>query len=99
MLEQHFIEDRANFENIAKALQGIEAQFKVSNDHMAVSNDHMKATNDFMASLSWLSDISKGTQLLKRPSLWFVAFILGIVAFAGGLKALLAMILGWVIPK
>ncbi len=91
-LELHSTEDRANFNNIALALKSIEAHIKVSNEHMA-------ATNTFMASLSWLSDISQGTQLLKKPSLWLVAFVIGLVALFGGLKAILAGIISVVIPK
>lgn len=53
---------------------------------------------DSLDSISWLADISKGTQLLKKPSLWLVAFILGIVALMGGLKALIAAVVNWVIP-
>ncbi len=99
LLEQHFKEDRANFKNIAKALEGIEAQQKIGNEHMKISNEHMAATNTFMASLAWLSDISRGTQLLKKPSLWFVAFVIGLVALFGGLKAILVGILSVVMPK
>lgn len=53
---------------------------------------------DSLNSISWLADISKGTQLLKKPSLWFFAFILGLVALMGGLKALIAMVVNWVLP-
>lgn len=53
----------------------------------------------FMQNLSWLNDISQGTQLLKKPSLWFLAFILGIVALMGGLKALLVGIASWITPR
>ncbi len=98
LLEQHFIEDRANFGNIAKALQGIEEHIKISNVHMEVSNKHMEATNTFMESLAWLSDISKGTQLLKRPSLWIFAFIIGLAALFGGLKTLILAAFSWVTP-
>lgn len=53
----------------------------------------------FMENLTWLSDITRGTQLLKRPSLWVVGFVITLVALTGGLKALLTGILAWVMPK
>lgn len=49
----------------------------------------------FMANLQWLADSSKGVSLLRKPALWVVALIIGIVAFTGGLKALLLGIASW----
>jgi len=49
----------------------------------------------FMANLQWLADSSKGVSLLRKPTLWVVALIIGIVAFTGGLKALLLGIASW----
>jgi len=48
-----------------------------------------------MANLQWLADSSKGVSLLRKPTLWIVALIIGIVAFTGGLKALLLGIASW----
>jgi len=50
---------------------------------------------EFMANLQWLADSSKGVSLLRKPALWVVALIIGIVAFTGGLKALLLGIASW----
>ncbi len=47
--------------------------------------------------LRWLSDGSRAVGLLKKPSLWLVAFVIGLVALLGGLKALATMVAGWFI--
>lgn len=49
--------------------------------------------------IQWLADISKATDLLKRPSLWLVALVLGVVALMGGVKALFAAIISIFIKK
>ncbi len=51
------------------------------------------------ADLAWLKDISQGTRLLKNPLLWFLAFVVGAVALIGGIKALSAGFVTWVMPK
>ena len=98
-LEQHFQEDQ-NFQKETTDLFKIqESDHKEFRRGLLEIGDHIKKSNTFMENLSWLSDISKGTQLLKRPSLWIVGFIITLVALMGGLKALLASILGWVTLK
>lgn len=92
LFEEHAKEDRANFESINTSLAGIRG-------YMERGDEHMKEDKAFKESLAWLSDISRGTQLLKRPSLWLVAFVVGIVALSGGLKALIAGIISIATPK
>jgi hypothetical protein len=62
-------------------------------------NENIKRSNEFMANLSWLNDISMGTRLLKSPMLWLLALIVGLIALMGGVKALSAGFISWVIPK
>lgn len=84
-LKKHFDEDRVNFKKIDDSLNTlIEGQ---------------KITHDFMKNLSWLNDISRATELLKKPSLWIVALVLGAVALFGGVKALVTGIIGLFIMK
>src|SRR3990167_7888173 len=64
---------------------------KQEEDHQEF-RETLKEIKSFMIDLTWLSDITKGTQLLKRPSLWIVGFVITAVALMGGLKALLASI-------
>lgn len=85
ILEQHAKEDLANFKNIGDSLVRIE--------------EHMVKNNEFMNNLSWLNDISKGTKLLKSPILWFLGGVVGLVALLGGVKALAAGFLAWVLPR
>lgn len=92
LFEDHAREDRTNFEKINLSLQGI-------SKYMERGDEHMKEDKVFKESLVWLSDISRGTQLLKRPSLWLVAFVVGMVALLGGFKALMAGIISIVMPK
>lgn len=91
-IKKHFDEDRVNFKKI--------------NDHLTTLIkgqdglvDGQKKTHDFMDTLGWLSDISKATDLLKKPSLWVVAFVLGMVALFGGVKALIGAIISLFIAK
>lgn len=46
----------------------------------------------FMENLSGLNDISAGIVLLKKPTLWLLAFVVGLLALFGGLKAILSFI-------
>lgn len=67
-----------------------------------IVDDHTKILGeirDFMGNLSWLADISKATDLLKKPSLWLVAFVLGMVALFGGVKALFGFIISLFVAK
>lgn len=64
--------------------------------YIEVNSEHMEKSNEFMKNLSWLADISKGTQLLKKPSLWVLALIIGLAAFLGGLKAVVVGFLGFI---
>ncbi len=85
VFSDHAEQDRASFGEIKETMIRIES--------------HIQTSNQFMESLAWISDISKGTKLLKRPSIWMVAFILGVVALMGGLKAMVVGIITWVTPK
>lgn len=76
LLKNHFEEDRVNFKKIDESL--------------GVLIDGQKKTHEFMENLGWLADASKGVGLLKRPVVWFVLFIAGLVAVTGGLKTILA---------
>lgn len=91
-LLEHFEADKKNFKKIAD-------DNKTQTDLLKNIEDHMKKNNEFMGSLSWLSDISHATQLLKKPSLWFVAFILGLVALFGGVKALFIGFISLIMPR
>jgi len=99
ILEEHTREDTANFKAIRDQLAVQDNDHKVFTATLERIEAHMKTSNDFMGSLSWLSEISRGTQLLKRPSLWLVAFVVGLVALFGGLKGLAAMVLAAITPK
>jgi hypothetical protein len=92
LFEEHAKDDKANFEKINTSLQKIDA-------YMERGDEHIREDKVFKESLAWLSDISRGTQLLKRPSLWLVAFVVGIVALSGGLKALALGALSIITPK
>ena len=85
LLQEHIEDDRKRFD-------------KQEDDHREFRAT-LQEIKGFMTNLAWLSDISKGTQLLKKPSLWLIAFILGIIALMGGLKTLLAGIVSWVTFK
>lgn len=85
ILEEHLEDDRVRF-----AKQDL--------DHEEFRTTLLEIKG-FMASLSWLSDISKGTQLLRRPSLWFMVFVLGLVALLGGIKSLGAMLISFINTK
>lgn len=85
LLKKHTDEDHKNFEKIEKRLDLI--------------IDGQKKTHAFMDTLGWLSDISKATDLLKKPSLWVLAFVLGMVALFGGVKALVGAIISIFITK
>lgn len=54
-------------------------------------NVTLKNIEKFMENLSGLNNFVTGVDLLKKPSLWLLAFVIGIVALFGGLKTLL----GW----
>lgn len=92
LLIVHFREDSDRF-------GAAEKDHKEFREILKVIGGHIEKSNGFMENLSWLNDISKGTQLLKRPSLWVVAFVLGLAALFGGLKTLAVTLLSWVIPK
>ena len=85
VLQDHTKEDNEHFKNIGLALGRIEK--------------HMENSTTFMQDLSWLSDISKGAQLLKKPSLWFIGFIVAVVILVTNVKTLLVWAVSWVMPK
>lgn len=53
--------------------------------------ERSKKIEEFMENMSGINDISQGISLLKRPALWILAFVIGVVALIGGAKTLL----GW----
>jgi len=85
-IKKHFDEDRVKFKNIEDKFINQEM------DH-AEFRKTLLEIKGFIENLSWLSDITKGTQLLRKPSLWLLALVLGVVALSGGLKALVVGIL------
>lgn len=88
--------------NIAGLQRSLNAHFeehKKLTETLGRIEGDVKESKAFMQDLGWLKDISQGTRLLKSPMLWFLAFIVGAVALLGGVKALSAGFLSWVIPK
>lgn len=91
LLESHFEEDKRNFLRVDEQME------KQTQDHekfdATLSNieKHMEKSTAFMESMSGLNDFVSGTRLLKKPSLWLVAVVVGVVALFGGFKT----IIGW----
>jgi len=99
-LKKHFEEDRINFKKIEDQFSKLQDSTDKQNEHLHTILVHIKTSNEFMENLSGINDVVKGVKLFRRPSLWILAFVLGIVALTGGLKTLLAGILGWAVgPK
>lgn len=92
LLEKHTIEDDRNFKAIGSRL---DLQEK---DHGEFYKK-LESIESFMGSLSWLSDSARGISLLKKPALWFTAFIIGLLMLTGGLKSIIAGLISWVLPK
>ncbi len=84
ILADHFEEDKAQFKKLNAVL---ESQNK---DHDAFKKSLVKI-EEFMSNLDGINNVVKGTKLLKTPSLWLIALVVGVVALAGGLKT----IIGW----
>ena len=63
-------------------------------DHIKFNRD-IEEIKEFMANLSGINDVVKGTKLLRTPSLWLLALVIGTVALLGGFKT----IIGWFIIK
>ena len=84
-----------NAENFKKHIEEDAMNFGSIHTVLAEIKEHISDSNDFMASLKPLSDVFKGGRLLSKPSMWILGLILGIVAFTGGLKALLLTIASW----
>lgn len=83
-LLKHFEDDKKNFGRIDKILE------KQDSDHKEFSKD-LKEIKAFMENLSGVNDFVKGASLLKKPMIWFLSIVVGIVALMGGLKS----IIGW----
>lgn len=95
-LKKHFEEDRLKAEKDIVSFKRVEDKLlEQQNNHEKTLEKlntiliHVKTSNDFMENMSGLNDFVRGTALLKRPALWLLALILGIVALFGGLKSLL----------
>lgn len=55
------------------------------------TTDTLKRIEGFMLNLNGLNNFVTGVDLLKKPTLWLLAFVIGFVALVGGLKTLF----GW----
>lgn len=75
-LIKHQQDDAKNFEEIRNTLQQI--------------LDNQKVESSFRTDLQALSDFIKGLGLLRKPVLWILGLVLGIVALMGGLKTILS---------
>lgn len=84
IIEKHIEDDNLRF-----------AKQEIDHERFDQKLDDIKG---FMESLSWLSDISKGTLLLRTSSKWILAVIIGLVALFGGIKSLIALFASWLTP-
>lgn len=94
-MTKHFVDDSENFEKINKANELQDQDHKNFYLRLGEIQKHQEETKAFMENLSGVSDLVRGAGLLKKPSLWLLAFVVGLVALFGGFKA----IIGWFILK
>jgi hypothetical protein len=92
-LKRHFEEDRTNFQRMDEQFSKIQAAADQQTEQLNTILLHIKTTNEFMENLDGFNNLVKGTTLLKKPVLWFLAIVLGIVALFGGLKTILSWFL------
>ena len=86
-LKKHFREDAINFKAIDDRFTLQEADHKRFDAKLDCISENLK-------NLAWLSDASRGISLLRRPALWLLAFVIGLVALKGGVRD----IINWLIP-
>ena len=82
LLKEHIEDDRKRFD-------------KQEQDHAEFRNT-LKDIKCFMENLSGVSDLVRGAGLLKKPMIWLLAFIVGIIALMGGLKTIVGY---FILPK
>ena len=90
-LKTHFEEDRINFKKIEDRFLEVKNSNDKQNETLNTILVHVKTTNEFMENLEGINNVVKGTRLLKTPSLWLIALVVGIVALFGGIKSLLTI--------
>lgn len=83
-LIKHQEDDAKRFDEITKTLES-------QNTVLKQILDNQKVESSFRADLEALADFIKGLGLLRKPVLWILGFVLGVVALMGGLKT----IVGW----
>lgn len=91
-LTKHFKDDF----DFQKAV--VEWQKKHEADHQDLT-DKLASFITTMTPLTELANTFKAGILLRRPSLWILAVVLGLVAFFGGVKSLLALFISFIMPK
>jgi len=92
---KHFKEDAENFKKIDEANKLQEEDHKNFYRMLGEIQTAQKETKEFMENLSGVSDLVRGAGLLKKPSLWLLGIVLGIIALMGGFKT----IIGWFFLK
>lgn len=89
-LVKHFEEDRINFRKIEdKFLEQRNVHLKFD-EKLNTILIHIHKSNEFMENMSGINDVVKGTKLLKTPSLWLVALVLGVIALMGGFRTIIS---------
>lgn len=82
-LIKHQEEDAKRFDDITRNLNA-------QNDVLKQILENQKVESSFRADLEALSDFIKGLGLLKKPVLWILGLVLGIVALMGGLRTIIS---------
>lgn len=91
-LQEQFIDhDRKDDERF---LAG-EARFDKMDERFDNQDEVLERIESFMSNMSGISDAVRGVGLLKKPALWLLAFVLGIIMFTGGIKTILLTIGSW----
>ncbi len=94
-LIKHFEEDRVSFRKIEDKFleqQNVHLKFDEKLNTILI---HIHKSNEFMENMAGINDVVKGTKLLKTPSLWLIAFVVGIIALTGGFRT----IINWFVIK
>ena len=92
-IKKHFEEDRINFQRMDDQFKKMEDANTEQNMKLNTILVHIKTSNEFMENMNGINDVVKGVSLLKRPSLWLLALVIGMVALFGGFKSILAIFL------
>lgn len=88
-LNNHEMQDTEQFRKIQE-------RFDNQDEMLLEIKDFMAEARTFMADLNGVKETVVGVGLLKKPALWVLALIVGIVTLTGGLKAMILGILSWV---